>query len=147
MSYSERDLVHTFMSLILERRSPFTAPRIASEFNYLNGKTDVIALGKNHRLIGFEAKMTKWKDALHQAYKNATFCHLSYVLVPAEVSTRAARARELFLQRRVGLCSLDKRGRIKIAIPAPFNRPLQPWLTKSAKEFILKNSDARKARI
>src|SRR5437868_3690305 len=141
---SERELVQNFVLQALDKRqSPFAAPQIAKEFYYLNGRIDVVALGKNRRLLGFEAKLTKWRDALHQAYKNSSFCHFSYVLLPAEISARAFRARDCFLQRRVGLCSLDN-GRIIIKIRAPLNKPLQPWLTKSAKEFILKGSNADK---
>jgi hypothetical protein len=144
---TERDLVQDFVLKIIDkRRSPFAAPQVAREFNYMNGRIDVVALGTNQQLFAFEAKLTKWKDALHQAYRNSSFCHFSYVLLPPAISARALAAKESFLQRRVGLCSLDN-GRIEIKIQAPLNKPLQPWLTKSAKEFILKEFNAETAGI
>jgi hypothetical protein len=139
---SENELVHKFILIIIDKRlSLFPEPLVAREFNYVSGKIDVVAIGKNHRLFSFEAKLTKWRDALHQAYRNSSFCHFSYVLVPPAISARAMKAKDSFLQRRVGLCSL-RDGRIEIKIRAPLNSPLQPWLTKSAKEFILKESNA-----
>ena len=144
---SENELVHSFLLLVgNKRRSPFAAPLVAREFNYLNGKIDVIALGKDRRVFGFEAKLTRWKEALHQAYRNAAFCHFSYVLLPSEVSNRALSASDSFFQRGVGLCSLAN-GHIEIKIRAPLNKPLQPWLTRSAQEFILNGSNARETGI
>ena len=131
----EIQLVEDFKNNLLPLDHPFRITELADEFNYLNGRVDVIAKSEEGLLIAFEAKLKKWRIALNQAYRNSSFAHLSYVVLPTDSAMNALRNYNEFLKRGVGLCSVNSHG-IKIEIDAKKNEPLQPWLTDSAFNFI-----------
>lgn len=136
MFESEETLTQVFDIALSKKHSPFTPRYVAREFDYREGRTDVIAFDRNGNLLAFEMKLDKWKQALHQAYRNSSFAHYSYVVVPLQTALRAAMQEHEFLRRGVGLCSVDGT-RIRIEIHAIRVEPLRPWLTESAIEYMV----------
>jgi hypothetical protein len=137
MSYlSEQALVDQFTE-VLERTSEHWGGIVdfALEFFYQRGRTDVVALSGEGDVIAFEAKLLRWREALHQAYRNTCFAHLSYVLLPADVAYRAAQWEREFARRGIGVCTLED-GALKILVPARKGEPVQRWLSKKAAEHI-----------
>ncbi len=132
---SEETLVRAFDAALLKENSPFSPDCIAMEFDYREGRTDLIISDVQGNLIAFEMKLEKWKQALHQAYRNSSFAHYSYVVVPSRTAQKAAKLEQEFLRRGVGLCSVEGT-QIRIEINARRAEPLRPWLTESAIEYI-----------
>ena len=126
----ESDLVEEFI-LATSQKTPFLIRKIAKEFYYLSGRIDLIARNKSKRLYSFEAKLKQWKIAVHQAFKNTSLSHFSYVLLPYNVANSVVKFKSDFIEKRIGLATIED-GRIKILIAAPYNNPIQPWLTESA---------------
>jgi hypothetical protein len=106
--------------------------QITTEFNYIRGKTDIIALNPLGQIIAFEVKLLKWKDALHQAYRNFCFAHFSYIVVPMKLATRLEQRAAEFKKYSIGLCYLSDDMDIVCPIPAGFKTPIQPGLTERA---------------
>ena len=134
LSYeTEKALVDQFVNSLGAITSPWGALQTAREFFYQRGCTDVIALAEDGRILAFEAKLTKWRDALHQAYRNTCFAHSSYVLLPKGVAISAQRYTSEFLQRGVGLCYFggDEEGYV-VLVEAGDTQPLEPWLSSQA---------------
>lgn len=128
---SEKSFVNTFVRHLRTHQSIWGEVEIGREFDYQRGRTDVLVLSKQGRLIAFEAKLTKWREALHQAYRNTCFAHQSYVLLPLASALLAQRFIEEFERRNVGLCCLN-RGRVAMLRKATIQTPLQPWLLEAA---------------
>lgn len=137
---SERELVDTFLTTIHSGVSPWGAASTAIEFDYHSGRTDVIAMGPDNRLVAFEAKLTRWKVAVHQAFKNTCFAEESYVILPKKIALRAYAQQGEFSKRRVGLCYVEDAD-IVILIPAPRVSPLNLWLNAQAANHIRDNSE------
>ena len=135
MFESEEHLTQFFDTALSNEHSPFSPECIAWEFDYREGCTDVIVSDSQGDLLAFEMKLEKWRQALNQAYRNSSFAHYSYVVVPSQTARRAARQEHEFLRRGVGLCSVDG-FRIRIEIDARRTEPLRPWLTESALEYM-----------
>jgi hypothetical protein len=105
---------------------------IGSEFNYSRGKTDVVVLdGGTGEVSAIEAKLTRWRVALHQAYRNTCFAHRSYVALPVTTAALAARYSAEFLDRSVGILAVSKDG-VEVLLEAAFAVPVQGWLTDVA---------------
>ena len=136
----ESELVECFQK-VLNIYGPFSLNSHALEFNYSSGRTDILATNERNYLYSFEAKLLKWKEGLQQAYKNSSFSHFSYVLLPHDKISPALKNVNEFHERRIGLCTI-KNSKINVLIKAPFNKPLQPWLTTSALDYILSNPNA-----
>jgi hypothetical protein len=132
----ESELVTALERGLGEDECPFAQLMIAFEFDYHEGRIDVVGRNGHGELFGFEAKLSYWQKAVHQAYRNTSFTHYSYVVLPEAVSKRAVRARHEFERRGIGLCSVTQDG-IFIEIPAAKKTPLRPWLTNSALEYII----------
>lgn len=115
----------------LETARPWGVEEIAREFFYLRGRTDVVSVISGGNVVAFEAKLEKWREALHQAYRNTCFAHWSFVLVPSQVARQAERFLAEFERRRVGLCTLAE-GEIVVLYEASWAPPLQPWLAAQA---------------
>lgn len=135
---SEQELVDEFLESIHSGVSPWGAT--ATEFDYQSGRTDVIAIGAEDQLVAFEAKLTRWKVAVHQAFKNTCFADESYVVLPMRIAIRAYEQRGEFLKRRVGLCYVQDSD-IVILIPAPRVSPLNLWLNAKATDHIRDNRE------
>ena len=137
MYASEANLIQVFNNALLEDTSPFSPENTASEFDYREGRTDVILQDVDGSLVAFEMKLSKWRQALHQAYRNSSFAHYSYVVLPLSIARVAVGLEHEFRRRGVGLCSVAN-DEITIEIEAKRMTPLRPWLTKSAIEYLFR---------
>ncbi len=146
MFESEETLTQVFNNALLENHSPFMPECIAKEFYYQEGRTDVIVSDSMGNLLAFEMKLEKWKQALHQAYRNSSFAHYSYIVVPSRTAWRAIKNKHEFIRRGVGLCSVED-NIIRIEIDARFTEPLRPWLTESAIDFCMVGKHAQQCTI
>lgn len=131
----ESDLVKDFQTIISGAPNTFAIIAVASEFNYVEGKVDLIAKNSNGDLIAFEAKLSRWRNALNQAYRNSSFAHYSYVVLPETTLENAVSAIDEFYRRGVGLCFFGTSG-LRVEIPATRRNPIQPWLTDTAMSYI-----------
>jgi len=131
----EIDLVKDFQTKISGTPNKFTIIAVASEFNYIEGKVDLIAKNENGDLIAFEAKLSRWRTALNQAYRNSSFAHYSYVVLPEITADNAVICIDEFCRRGVGLCSFGSSG-LRVEIPATRRNPIQPWVTNMALSYI-----------
>jgi hypothetical protein len=130
----ESEFVEEFIAMMLEH-SPFALKQFAKEFNYMSGRIDCIACDNLQHLYSFEAKLTKWKDAVHQAFRNTSLSHYSYVILPCQIARSVTRFEVCFAEKRVGLATIEA-GKIIILIQAPYNDPIRPWLTDSAFSYL-----------
>lgn len=134
---AEAELVAALLRVLCRSRGPWGRTSTAVEFDYVSGRTDVIAFSKGRsQLIAFEAKLSKWRDALHQAYRNRCFADRSYVVLPERSAFQAAQYPTEFRRRRVGLCYLTASGAVKILLDVESAPPLQPWLSAKAIEAV-----------
>lgn len=131
----ESQLVQKLEGLLGSDNNPFTPLALAAEFNYVEGRVDLVASNGDGELFSFEAKLKRWKTAVHQAFRNTSFSHYSYVVLPADAVHQAIKRRHEFERRGVGLCAVAHHGLI-VHIPATRQRPLLPWLTTTAIEYI-----------
>ena len=128
-------LVEDFQSTLRVPENPFSISDLGFEFNYGNGRTDIIGRTPSGTLFAFEAKLIRWRNALNQAYRNSSFANYSYVVLPKLNAKNAKRMAHEFTRRGIGLCSVDH-SRMNIEIPAPEQEPLQPWLKEKALQHI-----------
>ena len=136
--YSREDvLVNDFISCI--PKSPFAKDGllgVSKEFNYNRGRADIILMTFDNEVVAFEAKLQKWREALHQAYRNTCFAHSSYIIVPKDVAERAAQYEIEFAQRLVGICYVNN-NKIVIARKAIKSIPIQEWLLRRAQNTLI----------
>ncbi len=131
---SEAALVEQFMALLREGVSPWGDLLTTTEWDYRTGITDVLARTADGQLVAFEAKLTDWRRASHQAYRNTTFAGRVYVVMPTRAAERTRAHEALFARYGIGLCSVDA-DRIRVLIEAPDTEPLLPWLHKRAHSY------------
>ena len=132
MAYQcEQELVDHFLAVIDADQTPWGPLAVVPEFFYHRGRVDVVGVSPSGRVYAFEAKLTRWRDALHQAYRNTCFAHQSYVLLPTTAAGVAEQYSAEFDRRGVGLCSLAENSLI-VVHDSSLNEPLQPWLAKEA---------------
>jgi hypothetical protein len=129
--HREAQLVEEFTRLFEEADSPFESSGFLLEFDYQSGRSDVILKTDDDQIFAFEAKLSNWRVALHQAYRNSHFAHYCYVVLPRRSGERAFACAEEFRRRGVGLCVVDE-GIISVLLRASPNTPLLPWLTQEA---------------
>ena len=67
---NEKSLVDSFVDSLQTIRSPWGELKIGSEFFYQRGRTDLVAVSNNGKVIAFEAQLKKWRIALQQAYRH-----------------------------------------------------------------------------
>lgn len=128
---TEAALVRAFVSHLHAGTGPWELLSTAREFEYPSGRTDIVAVSQSGQVVAFEAKLERWKDAMHQAYRNTSYSHLSYVLLPEAVAMRAKEALPEFQRRGVGICTLRGGEVVVLHHPDPVE-PLQPWLSERA---------------
>jgi hypothetical protein len=128
----ETNLVAHFARCLRRGDTQWGRVRIAFEFDYVGGYTDVLALSEGQHLVAFEAKLARWRDALHQAYRTRCFAHRSYVVLPTGAAHVAAQHEREFERRRVGLCSLSAERGIEVLLDALPSMPFQPWVATRA---------------
>jgi hypothetical protein len=132
---SEQLLVDHFIEQVGSSGSPWGELRLSTEFDYQRGRTDVVALTAGGMVLAFEAKLTRWRDALHQAYRNLCFAHRSFVVLPRAAAERASRFPREFSRRNVGLCYVEN-GEIVVLLAPGHSDPVLPWLSERATEFV-----------
>jgi hypothetical protein len=128
---TEAALVRAFVSSLHSGAEPWNVRATMKEFPNQNGRTDIVAVSGTGQVVAIEAKLEKWKDAMHQAYRNTSYSHLSYVLLPEPVALRAKHALPEFQRRGVGICTLRGGEVVVLHHPEPV-QPLQPWLSERA---------------
>ncbi|MES2643873.1 MAG: hypothetical protein V4850_30575 [Myxococcota bacterium] len=128
---SEREMVDRMLGLVISGASPWSPSRMCTEFEYANGRTDVIALLDSHIVLALEAKLTRWRIAVDQAYRNTCFAHRSFVVLPWKEALRASAHRAEFERRRIGLCGV-RSDRIVVLIEPSEVHPVLPHLTTKA---------------
>ena len=121
-----------FARILRSGVSSWNAVRIGFEFDYEGGAADVYVLCDDGTLVAFEAKLERWRAALHQAYRTRCFAQRAYVVLPRRVAARAAAYEHEFVRRRVGLCTIDDSGAITVLIDCAVGAPLQPWINERA---------------
>jgi hypothetical protein len=125
---SEAGMVLLFVELLRSGLSPWGGVGILQEFGYVRGRTDVVVTTED-AIIAFEAKLTNWRRALDQAYRNTCFAELSFVLLPADRARFVMRYAGEFEERGIGLCCIDN-GELEILHAPTARRPLEPWLSE-----------------
>lgn len=133
MFTNEGVLVECFMRSA-ESNSPWGDLNLRPEFFYQRGRTDVIAVSGEGHVMAFEAKLTRWRVGLQQAYRNRCFADLSYLVLPEDAIETAARHLDDFTRRGVGLCCVTEDG-IRILMDAELGEPIQPWLRRKAIDY------------
>jgi hypothetical protein len=126
---SERQLVRDFVRSLA--KSPWGPLTVAREFDYQRGRADVVGVCDAGLVVAFEAKLTRWRRALQQAYRNTCFAHRSYVVLPWATAQVAQKYSAEFEKRRVGLCTVHS-GQLLVLHEARNATPLQPWLAAAA---------------
>ena len=139
---SEQDFVDEVIDILALDESPWGFVRVAREFFYSSGRTDLLFSLVNGDIVAFEFKLSRWRDALHQAYRSTAFAHRAYVVLPASAANLAKRHNCEFERRGVGLCSYSGKT-LEVIVEAPRLDPIQPWLTKRASEKIQMESSCR----
>lgn len=134
MFEKEKDLVDNFLGSI-EKESPWGDILVATEFSYSRGRADIVILSNKNTIIAIEAKLTHWKRALEQAYRNSCFAEENYILLPKKTAFVAIRHSQEFKKRGVGICCFND-DEISIVMEATTVNPLQPWLNEKAKSYI-----------
>lgn len=117
--------------VVKEKNSPVRCSEVAHEFDYASGRTDMLGLGQQDEIHAFETKLSKWREALHQARRNACFAHYCYVALPSKAANVALKFEREFIQHGIGLIVLGMR-QATLAIQPRRNDPLLPWLTEVA---------------
>lgn len=137
MFCDEKTLINEFVTSIQSNTSPWGNVKLAQEFFYQRGRTDLIAISPSGDVIAFEAKISKWRIALQQAYRNQCFADRSFVILPQKSAQNAVKHIDEFSYRGVGLCCMNNND-LEILLDAPRVNPLQPWLRDQAIEYIKK---------
>ena len=128
---SENHLVEDLLGWLVVAGAPWDAAGVVREFSYRRGTTDVVVLTSAGEVVAIEAKLRRWRDALHQAYRNTCFAHQSYVVLPRAAARLAQCHLAEFERRGVGLCCLDALG-IVVLHESRRQDPLLPWLSREA---------------
>lgn len=139
----EKNLVTHFARCLHKGDSPWGRVRIAFEYDYLGGWTDVLALSPAGQLVAFEAKLARWRDALHQAYRTRCFANQSFVVLPDATARVAAQHLSEFSRRRVGLCSVSPDRGIQVLLDAEVSMPFQPWVASRAVDELRRGEKKR----
>lgn len=137
MFSDEKSLVNHFVSSIQADTSPWGDMKLAQEFFYQRGRTDLVAISPSGDVIAFEAKLSKWRTALQQAYRNLCFADMSFVILPEDSAKNAVKHIDEFSHRGVGLCCFVNDD-WEILVDAPRVQPLQPWLREQAIQYVKK---------
>jgi hypothetical protein len=137
----EADLMRDFQQHLVAPNSPFKIGAFAQEFYYINGRVDVVAVDSTDRLLAFEGKLSRWRHALNQAYRNSAFADWSYVVLPIKTAETALYSEYEFSRRGVGLVAVSAEG-IKILLTPQPGKKLQPWISDRALDFVIDGKSA-----
>jgi hypothetical protein len=133
--FLEKDLVDDFCICIESESSPWGKLVASREFSYGRGRVDIVAVNDGGKVIAFEAKLYKWRDALQQAYRNKCLAHKSYVVLPEDSIPNAIRYSHEFKRRFVGLCCVSSE-KITIVLDVEAQKPIQHWLFEKAYDSV-----------
>jgi hypothetical protein len=142
---SEQAMVDRFVEHLEADRAPWGKVCFTREFDYSRGRADIVALAAENLLIAIEAKLSDWKYALHQAYRNTCFAHLSFVLLPRKNALKALEVLSEFEKRSVGLCYVDHEKIVVLHQPARAV-PIEPWLAYEAQTVCICGADFVRAQ-
>lgn len=136
MRTTEAQLVNSFEQALLgQSSSPWAFRAHVREYDYISGKTDLLALTLGGELLAFEAKVRDWRRGLHQAWRNTSFVNGAYLVLPASRSHIAEKHGHHFRELGVGLCVVDQSG-TRVLIERGYCAPLLGWLHQRAKETL-----------
>ena len=137
----EDDLVAEFVRRVKNRAFPLPGCiGFAREFDYSNGRTDVVLLTENGKVISVEAKLHDWRYALHQAYRNTCFSDYSFVLLPNDMAETANQYYIEFERRSVGILVLSGGG-IDLIRGSNANEPIHDWLKEKASRTVINDGE------
>lgn len=142
---TESCMVESFVGALQAGRTAFGSVQVTTEWDHRSGFVDVLARDGAQELVAFEAKLTDWRRAFLQAYRNAAYANRAYVLLPEKTVHRALRDREEFEFRGIGLCAFNGR-EVKIVIEAAGQDPLLQWLRARAHEHFNALPDERRSQ-
>lgn len=131
---TEASLVERFVGALQSGRTQFCSVQVSTEWDHKSGFVDVLVRDCSEALIAFEAKLTDWRRAFLQAYRNTAYANRAYVLLPQAIAHRALKAREEFEFRGIGLCSFDGTT-IQVLIEATEQDVLLGWLRSRAHAY------------
>lgn len=131
---TEALLVEEFVSCLETGRTIFGRVQLTTEWDHRSGFVDVLARDAGGRLIAFEAKLTDWRRAYHQAYRNTAYADRAYILLPDGAARRALRHRTEFEMRGIGLCAMQADG-VEVLIEATDQDALVKWLRAKAHDY------------
>lgn len=69
---TESELVDSFVGALLLGATCWGKVQLVTEWWHPSGATDVLVRTERRGLIAFEAKLSNWRVALHQAYRNTS---------------------------------------------------------------------------
>lgn len=111
---------------------------LVREFDYSSGRTDLLALSIADHVVAFEAKLTNWRKAMDQAWRNTSFANEVYVVLPRDCSRPALLHRHQFEDAGVGLCVMDEYG-VELVWNSRDHMPVIPWLHQKARASLGEN--------
>lgn len=138
MFQTEDNLVDAFISHLGSDSFPWASRAVVREFDYVSGRTDILSLSVGNEIIAFEAKLSNWRKAIHQAWRNTSFADQVYVVLPRKHAAVAIKNRAEFNERGVGLCVVDENG-VEVVIHGSPNQPVMPWLNRKAMDTLVGN--------
>ena len=98
-------------------------------------------------IAAYEAKLSNWRRALHQALGYRAFSHSVSVVMPAEGSRRARELGDLFRSFGVGLISIEDDGSQRIRIRSRKSKPRSRRLYLTAVGTILNEFIKKRRRL
>lgn len=128
---TEATLVDGFVGKLKRGRSPWGKVELITEWDHKSGNVDVLVRTRGNSLIAFEAKLTEWRRAFFQAYRNAAYANRVFVVMPTHTVHRALAAVAEFELRGIGLCSFDGK-RLEVLIEAREQDELLRWVRERA---------------
>lgn len=128
---SEAQLVDQFVGALRTGTTRWGPLEVFTEWAHGAGSVDVLCRNRTKKLLAFEAKLSDWRRAFHQAFRNGTYADRVYVVLPRKVALTAAQYREQFEARGIGLCSV-RLGRVHVHIRAGVQPQQLPWIARRA---------------
>lgn len=128
----EEGLVAAFFEHLMRGETEWMAKSAIREFDYNSGRADILFLSGNGELVAVEAKLTNWRKALHQAWRNTSYVNRAYVALPKNRASTALSHRQDFKDLGVGLCLVDGEG-VEVVIESRTKEPVILWLHNKAR--------------
>lgn len=110
------------------------------EFDYVSGRTDILCLALDNGIVALEAKLTNWRKAIHQAWRNTSFANSAYVVLPRDSADPALQHIEEFQDYGIGLCLVNEH-HIEVISKSASHKPVIPWLHVKAMRSLTSNGN------